>query len=73
MRAISLALSIEMSPFSASFPYEFGCSIVCALFFRILDKVSVHVIREEIVSYDQFRYGAWSFDDTSAFVIYFIK
>lgn len=36
--------------------------------FRILE-VSVYVIRE-IDPCDQFRYDAWSFDDTSAFVIY---
>lgn len=41
--------------------------------FRILDEISVHAIHEEIDLCNQFRYDTWSFDDTSAFVIYFIK
>jgi len=50
MRTISLVFSIEISPFPASFLNELGCSIVYVLFFRILDEVSVHVIRKEIES-----------------------
>lgn len=73
MRTMSLILLIEMSPSPTSFSNGFGCSIVYVLLFQTLNEVYVHAIRDEgIDSYDQFRYDAWSFDDTSAFVIYIL-
>lgn len=65
---MSLVLAIEISPFPASFPDEFGCSIVYVWFFP--DSRQSNCTREKIDFPDQCRYDIWSLDDTFAFVIY---